>query len=169
LNLLAENGHKGTGIEIDDGRLADAIANGVDALFDDADEGLDIVPEGAYDVAVLSETLQTVKHPRELLHRILEIAKEAIVSFPNFAVYSIRLHLGLTGRLPVSRQLPFEWYDTPNIHLITLKDFRALCAKEGIRICEIRAESRRPVGKLLCALGLKNLGASRVIARVTRA
>ena len=169
LNLLAEKGHRGTGIEIDDERLADAIANGVDALFDDADEGLDIVPEGAYDVAVLSETLQTVKHPRELLHRILEIAKEAVVSFPNFAVYSIRLHLGLTGRLPVSRQLPFEWYDTPNIHLITLKDFRALCAKEGIRICEIRAESRRPVGKLLCALGLKNLGASRVIARVARA
>ena len=169
LNLLREKGHAGTGVEIDGERLADAIANGVDALFDDADEGMDIVPVGAYDVAVLSETLQTVKHPRELLHRILEIADEAVVSFPNFAVYSIRLHLGLTGRLPVSRQLPFEWYDTPNIHLITLKDFRELCAKEGIRICEIRAESRRPLGKLLCALGLKNLGASRVIARVARA
>jgi homoserine O-acetyltransferase len=129
---------------------------------------LDIVPDGAYDMAVLSETLQTVKHPRELLHRILEIAGEAIVSFPNFAVYTIRAHLAFTGRLPVSRQLPFEWYDTPNIHCITLKDFRNLCAKEGIAIREIRAESRRPLGKLLCALGLTNLGASRIIARIAK-
>ena len=168
LNLLRERGVCGTGIEIDGERLAAAVANGVDALYDDADEGLDIVPEGAYDMAVLSETLQTVKHPRELLHRILEVAGEAIVSFPNFAVYSIRLHLGLTGCLPVSRQLPFEWYDTPNIHLITLKDFKSLCAKEGIEIREIRAESRRTIGRMLCRLGFTNLGASRIIARIAR-
>ena len=168
LNLLRERGIRGTGIEIDGERIAAAIANGVDVLFDDADEGLDVIPSGTYDLAVLSETLQTVKHPRELLRRILEIAGEAIVSFPNFAVYSIRAHLAFTGRLPVSRQLPFEWYDTPNIHCITLKDFRELCAKEGIAIREIRAESRRPLGKLLCALGLTNLGASRIIARIAR-
>ena len=126
------------------------------------------MPDGAYDVAVLSETLQTVKHPRELLHRILEIAGEAIVSFPNFAVYTIRAHLAFTGRLPVSRQLPFEWYDTPNIHCITLKDFRALCRAEGIEIREVRAESRRWIGKVLLALGLKNLGAARIIARIAK-
>ena len=169
LNLLREPQVCGTGIEIDGERIAAAVANGVDVLFDDADEGLGMIPSGTYDLAVLSETLQTVKHPRELLRRILEIAGEAIVSFPNFAVYSIRAHLAFTGRLPVSRQLPFEWYDTPNIHCITLKDFRELCAKEGIVIREIRAESRRPVGKLLCALGLTNLGASRIIARIARA
>ena len=168
LNLLREKQVCGTGIEIDGERIAAAVANGVDVLFDDADDGLDVIPAGTYDMAVLSETLQTVKHPRELLHRILDIAGEAIVSFPNFAVYSIRLHLGLTGRLPVSRQLPFEWYDTPNIHCITLKDFRILCAKEGIEIREIRAESRRPLGRLLCALGFTNLGASRIIARIAR-
>ena len=168
LNLLRERQMRGTGIEIDGERLAAAIANGVDVLYDDADEGLDIVPVGAYDVAVLSETLQTVKHPRELLRRILEIAGEAIVSFPNFAVYTIRVHLAFTGRLPVSRQLPFEWYDTPNIHCITLKDFRTLCAKENIEIREIRTESRRLIGKALCALGLTNLGAARIIARIAR-
>ncbi len=168
INLLREKGVRGTGIEIDGTRIAAAIANGVDALYDDADDGLDMVPDGSYDLAVLSETLQTVKHPRELLHRILEIAGEAIVSFPNFAVYTIRAHLAFTGQLPVSRQLPFEWYDTPNIHCITLKDFKALCAKEGIEIREIRAESRRALGHLLCSLGLRNLGASRIIARIAR-
>lgn len=168
LNLLGEKNVSGAGVEIDAERVAAAIANGVSVVYEDADEGLGLVPDGTYDVAVLSETLQTVKHPRELLRRILEVADEAVVSFPNFAVYSIRAHLAFTGRLPVSRQLPFEWYDTPNIHCITLKDFRALCEKEGLEIRELRAESRRPLGRLFCALGLTNLGASRVIARVAR-
>ncbi len=168
LNLLAEKNVRGAGVEIDAGRIAAAIAGGVSVVFEDADEGLTLPPNGAYDVAILSETLQTVKRPRELLKRILEIADEAVVSFPNFAVYSIRLQLALTGRLPVSRQLPFEWYDTPNIHCITFKDFRALCEKEGLEIRELRAESRRPLGKLLCRLGLTNLGASRIIARIAR-
>ena len=90
------------------------------------------------------------------------------MTFPNFAAYRIRLTLALTGRLPVSKQLPFEWYDTPNIHCITLKDFRALCDKEGIEILEVRAESRHLLGKVLMALGLKNLGASRIVARIAR-
>ena len=76
--------------------------------------------------------------------------------------------LALTGRLPVSKQLPFQWYDTPNIHCITLKDFRSLCDKEGIKILEVRAESRHLIGRLLLALGFKNLGASRIIARIAR-
>ena len=76
--------------------------------------------------------------------------------------------LGFTGRLPVSKALPFQWYDTPNIHLITLKDFRALCNAEGIEIMEVKAESRHPLGKFLLALGLKNLGASRIVARIRR-
>ena len=95
-------------------------------------------------------------------------ADEAIVTFPNFAAYRIRLTLALTGRLPVSKQLPFQWYDTPNIHCITLKDFRALCDKEGIEIKEIRAESRHLLGKILLLLGFKNLGASRIIAKIVR-
>jgi homoserine O-acetyltransferase len=99
----------------------------------------------------------------------LRVADEAIVSFPNFAAYRIRMTLGLCGRLPVSKQLPFQWYDTPNIHLITLKDFRNLCKSEGIEILEIRAESRHPIGKMLLSLGCKNLGASRIIARIAKA
>jgi homoserine O-acetyltransferase len=98
----------------------------------------------------------------------LRIADEAIVTFPNFAAYRIRLTLGLTGRLPVSKALPFKWYDTPNIHCVTLKDFRELCRAENIEILEVRAESRHLFGKLLLLLGLKNLGASRIIARIAK-
>ena len=126
------------------------------------------MPDGHYDLAVCSDTLQEVKNPRGLLHEALRIADEAIVSFPNFASYWIRLILGFTGRLPVSKSLPFQWYDTPNIHCITLKDFRALCRAEGIEIREVRAESRRWIGKVLLALGLKNLGAARIVARIGR-
>ena len=109
-----------------------------------------------------------MKNPRGLLREALRIADEAIVTFPNFAAYRIRLSLALTGRLPVSKQLPFEWYDTPNIHCVTLKDFRRLCEQEGYEIREVRAESRHLFGRLLLALGLKNLGASKIVARIAR-
>ena len=170
LNVLKKKKHvTGDGVEIDVTEFEEAVADGNTIIWEDADEGIDLVPDRHYDLAICSETLQVVKNPRGLLHEALRMADEAIVSFPNFAAYRIRLTLGLGGHLPVSKQLPFQWYDTPNIHLITLKDFRRLCEKEGIEILEIRAESRHPVGKFLLALGLKNLGASRIIARITRA
>ncbi len=169
LNVLrADKNVKGDGVEIDIDKFKETVADGHDAFWEDADEGLTVIPDSHYDVAVCSDTLQEVKNPRGLLHEALRIADEAIVSFPNFAAYRIRLTLGLLGRLPVSKALPFQWYDTPNIHLITLKDFRALCEAEGIEIREVRAESRHILGRLLLALGFKNLGASRIVARIGR-
>ena len=169
LNVLREDlGVRGDGVEIDVERFEEALADGHDIFWEDADEGLETVPDRHYDTAIVSDTLQEVKNPRGLLHEALRIADEAIVTFPNFAAYRIRLTLALTGRLPVSKQLPFQWYDTPNIHCITLKDFRALCDKEGIEIKEIRAESRHLLGKILLLLGFKNLGASRIIAKIVR-
>lgn len=166
--LRARKSVKGDGVEIDVDRYEEAIADGHDVIWEDIDEGLSVVPDGHYDTAIVSDTLQEVKNPRGLLHEALRIADEAIVTFPNFAAYRIRLTLALKGRLPVSKQLPFQWYDTPNIHLITLKDFRALCDKEGIEILEVKAESRHPIGRLLLSLGLKNLGASKIVARIRR-
>ena len=166
--LRREKQSSGAGVEIDNDRVAAAISRGLDVLCDDADDGLEMVPEGVFDVAVLSETLQTVKRPRELLVQILSKAKEAVVAFPNFASYAIRIHLACTGRLPVSGALPFEWYDTPNIHCITLKDFRDLCDREGIEILEIKPMSSRPLGRILCKLGFLNLGADRIVARLAR-
>ena len=169
LNVLKKNRNvTGDGVDISVTEFEEAIADGNTLLWEDADEGISLVPDGHYDMAICSETLQVVKNPRGLLHEALRLADEAIVSFPNFAAYRIRLTLGLCGHLPVSKQLPFQWYDTPNIHLITLKDFENLCRSEGIEILEIKAESRHPVGKLLLALGCKNLGASRIIARIAK-
>ena len=169
LNVLREDlGVRGDGVEIDVERFEEALADGHDVFWEDADEGLGTVPDRHYDTAIVSDTLQEVKNPRGLLHEALRIADEAIVTFPNFAAYRIRLTLALTGRLPVSKQLPFQWYDTPNIHCITLKDFQALCDKEGIEIKEIRAESRHLLGKLLLLCGFRNLGASRIIAKIVR-
>ena len=158
----------GDGIEIDVERFEEALADGHNVFWDDVDDGLEVFPDRYYDIAIVSDTLQEVKNPRGALQEALRIADEAIVTFPNFAAYGIRLTLGLTGRLPVSKALPFEWYDTPNIHCITLKDFRRLCEKEGFVIKEVKAESRHFFGKLLLALGFKNLGASRIIARIAR-
>ena len=169
LNVLrAKRQVKGDGIEIDVERFEEALADGHDMFYDDADDGLEVFPDRHYDVAIVSDTLQEVKNPRGVLREALRIADEAVVSFPNFAAYRIRFTLAFTGHLPVSKQLPFEWYDTPNIHCVTLSDFKALCAKEGLELREVRAESRHLLGKLLLLLGFKNLGASRIIARIGR-
>ena len=168
LALLREKSVRGTGIEIDFGRIVNGVQGGFDVLYEDADEGLGLLPDSAYDLAVLSETLQTVKKPREILVKILDKAKEAIVTIPNFAAIGIRLHLLFTGRMPVGSELPFEWYDTPNTHFFTYKDFCALCRKEGIEVKATHAEASSWFGRLLLALGFKNLGADRVICRLAR-
>ena len=168
LTLLREKKVQGTGIEIDFGKIVDGVRGDLNVLYEDADEGLGLLPDAAYDMAVLSETLQTVKKPREILVKILDKAKEAVVTIPNFASIGIRAHLLLTGRTPVGDELPFEWYDTPNTHFFTFHDFRALCAKEGIEIKAVRAEANGWFGRLLLALGFVNLGADRVICRLAR-
>lgn len=169
LNVLREDKNViGDGVEIDIDKFKETLADGHMSYWEDADERLSIIPDKHYDVAICSDTLQEVKNPRGLLDEALRIAGEAIVSFPNFAAYRIRLTLGLMGRLPVSKALPFQWYDTPNIHCITLKDFKALCEADGIEIKEIKAISRHFFGKILLALGFKNLGASQIVARIRR-
>ena len=169
LNVLREKKHvAGDGVDIDVAQIEEALADGHDMFWEDTDEGLESFPDRHYDTAIVSDTLQEVKNPRRLLSEALRIADEAIVTFPNFAAYRIRFTLAFTGHLPVSKQLPFQWYDTPNIHCVTLKDFRNLCEQEGYEIREVRAESRHLFGKILLALGFKNLGASKIVARIAR-
>ena len=169
LTLLRDRkGVDGKGIEIDFEKIVDSTRGGIDALYEDADEGLGLLPDGQYDMAVLSETLQTVKKPREILVKILDKAKEAIVTIPNFAAVGIRFHMLFTGRTPVGSELPFEWYNTPNTHFFTFDDFKALCVQEGIEIKEVRAEASGFFGRLLLALGFCNLGADRVVCRLAR-
>ena len=102
------------------------------------------------------------------IKKIAYTAAQAIIGFPNFAYYKYRLMLGFSGKLPVSQSLPFEWYDTPNIHLVTLRDFKDLCQKHGIAIHALECLTDSGLGKLLLALGFTNAGADRILTRIHR-
>ena len=169
LNILKQlRDCNGNGVEIDVEQVITAIGSGCDILLEDIDDGLAMIPDNSFDVAVLSETLQTIKRPRELLQQILRVAREAVITFPNFACLEVRRQLLLKGRMPKGKQIPFEWYNTPNIHLFTLKDFCALCREDHIEILDLICQGRGFAEKALLALGWKNLGASRVIVRIAK-
>ena len=169
LNILKQRrGCGGNGVEIDVNQVITALDSGCDILLEDIDDGLAMIPDNSFDVAVLSETLQTIKRPRELLQQILRVAREAVITFPNFACLEVRRQLLFKGRMPKGKQLPFEWYNTPNIHLFTLKDFRTLCQKDNIEILNLICQGRGLAERALLALGWKNLGASQVIVRIAK-
>jgi methionine biosynthesis protein MetW len=121
------------GLEIDPGNVAAAVARGLSVIQGDADTDLVDYPAGAFDYAVLSQTLQTTHRPDRVLDELLRIGRRAFVSFPNFAHWRVRLSLLWGGRMPVTRLLPLDWYETPNIHHVTVDDFRAFVAERGIR------------------------------------
>jgi len=169
LNLLKQmRGSSGNGVEIDVEQVITAIGSGCDVILEDIDDGLAMIPDNSFDVALLSETLQTIKRPRELLQQILRVAREAVITFPNFACLEVRSRLLFSGRMPKGKQIPFEWYNTPNIHLFTLEDFLALCREDNIRVLEVIGQGRDLTERCLLALGLTNLGASSVIVRIAK-
>lgn len=166
--LVSERQILGTGVEIDIARVVQTIDAGHDTLLQDINNGLPMIPDDAFDIAILNGTLQVIMRPREALRQIMRIAPEAVVSFPNFGYFAVRGRLLLQGRMPKAKSLPHEWYDTPNIHLFTLKDFIQLCAEDGIVVKHLRCRARSRLGRLLCALGLRNIGADRVIIHIAR-
>jgi len=167
-HLIRERGCRGEGLDLDLEAVIPAMAKGISTLHGDAVEKLHRIPDGAWDYVVLNQTLQAVSNPPEVLREILRVGKEAIVGFPNFAVWHSRVSVLLEGRMPKTPDLPFEWYETPNHHPFTLADFEDYCHKQGIEVREIhyRADTRR--GRLLLHAGLRNLGADRAIARIAR-
>jgi len=122
------------GMELNPAKVADCVAKGLSVIQGDADEDLAFYPDGSFDYAILSQTLQTTKRPDRVLEELLRIGKRAFVSFPNFAHWRVRASLLLGGRMPVTRLLPVAWYETPNIHHLTVDDFRTLLAERGIRV-----------------------------------
>ncbi len=124
----------GTGIDNNEDQVARCIERGLSVLQGDINEELSDYPDGAFDYVVLSQTLQQIYEPSTLLRAMLRIGKKGIVSFPNFSHWRIRLQLLFTGCAPVSHELPFDWYDTPNIRVITIKDFRKYLKKVGFKI-----------------------------------
>ena len=122
----------GRGIELSTEGVKASISAGLSVIQGDADTDLKDYPDNAFDCVVLSQTLQAMVRPKVVLSHLLRIGKRAIVSFPNFAHWRARLSLGVLGRMPVSKTLPYEWHDTPNIHLCTIRDFQALCRELDI-------------------------------------
>ncbi|MBL6928590.1 MAG: methionine biosynthesis protein MetW [Rhodospirillales bacterium] len=124
----------GRGIELSTEGVNACVSAGLPVIQGDADADLATYPDGAFDYVVLSQTLQAMVAPRTVVEHLVRIGKRAIVSFPNFGHWRARTHLALTGRMPMSDALPYQWYDTPNIHLCTIKDFLVMCRETEITI-----------------------------------
>lgn len=134
--LRDHRGVSGYGLEIDDYHIVQCMAAGVNVIQTDLDAGLHEFGTGQFDYVIMTETLQAVRFPDRLLHEMLRIGREGIVTFPNFGHWKPRLHLALRGVMPVTRALPHQWYSTPNIHLCTLRDFERLCDASGIEVLQ---------------------------------
>jgi methionine biosynthesis protein MetW len=134
-HLQVARGARGYGVEIDGAGVNAAIANGINVLQFDLESGLAMFGEQQFDCVVLSLTLQAMKRTEAVMQEMVRVGREAIVTLPNFGYWRHRLDL-LRGHMPKSRELPFEWYNTPNVHLCTLADFEVFCASLGIVIRE---------------------------------
>jgi methionine biosynthesis protein MetW len=139
----------GRGIELSQKGVNECVAHGLSVVQGNADTDLVDYPDDGFDCVILSQTLQATHRPRHVLEQMLRIGRQAIVSIPNFGHWRVRVLLALTGRMPVTRNLPYSWYDTPNIHFCTIRDFVALCHEVGAvvetRIALARDGARIPL------------------------
>jgi methionine biosynthesis protein MetW len=167
-SLIESRGIQGWGVEIDDANVLAAIRNGVNVIQSNLEQGLKDFADDAFDHVVLSRTLQTVRHTEGILREMLRVGREAVVSFPNFAYWK-NLRSVLDGRMPVSEDLPYQWYDSPNVRFFTLLDFEALCAQMGLVIRERRVLDEH--GNLVEATDERELNflGSLAVFRLTRA
>lgn len=138
-HLKQEKQVRGYGIEIEDDDVVASVKKNINVIQMDLNEGLSQFDDNSFDYVILSLTLQALQHPSDLLQEMLRVGREGIVTFPNFGNWKGRLQLALGGRMPVTKTLPNRWYDTPNIHLCTIKDFENLCRQLGFEIIERRA------------------------------
>lgn len=122
------------GVEIEPARVRKAIARGLSAYQGDINEGLADYPDDAFDYVILSQTLQETRDPRRILSEMMRVGRGAIVSFPNFGHWRVRLSMLVSGQAPKTRLFPYDWYDSPNIHFLTVKDFENFAVMQGFRI-----------------------------------
>jgi methionine biosynthesis protein MetW len=136
---------RGYGIEIADANVLACVKNGVNVIQSDLERGLAGFDAGSFDCVILSQTLQAVLHTEEIMLEMLRVGREAVVSFPNFGRWDLRLQIAL-GRMPVSAELPYQWYNTPNVHLFTIADFESFCDSHAMRVLErVVLHGGRPV------------------------
>lgn len=132
--LASRHGVDGRGIELSQAGVNSCVAQGLAVIQGDADADLAYYPDLAFDYAILSQTLQATHSPRHVLTQLLRIGRRAIVSFPNFGHWRVRMQLLFNGKMPRTNNLPYGWHDTPNIHLCTIKDFLDLCRDVGAKV-----------------------------------
>jgi len=133
--LNEQRGGAGYGVEIDDEGILACVRNGVNVIQGDLERGLSGFADGSFDYVILSQTLQAVRSSERVIGEMLRVGRQGIVTFPNFGYWRNRLHV-ILGNMPVSGTLPYQWFDTPNIHLCTIADFEAFCRGHGVRILE---------------------------------
>jgi len=134
--LQVHRGTSGYGIENDDANLLACIDNGVNVIQSNLEAGLKEIEDASFDYVILSQTLQAMRHTEKVVSEMLRVGREAIVTFPNFGYWPHRLQIALGGHMPVSKDLPYQWFDTPNIHLCTVQDFEKFCAEHAIAVRE---------------------------------
>lgn len=132
--LVRERQVKGYGVEIADTGVLASQQRGLNIVQADIEGGLNLFGDAAFDLVILSQTLQATRHTEALVNEVLRVGKSAIVTLPNFGHWSVRWQLGVGGRMPVSKRLPYQWYDTPNVHFSTIRDFDVFCAEKGITV-----------------------------------
>jgi methionine biosynthesis protein MetW len=123
------------GVEISDQSVLACVSRGLNVIQQDLEGGLALFEDKSFDTVVLSQTLQTIHQTEKILHEVARVGKECVISFPNFAHWSHRIDI-LLGRMPVSKSLPFDWYNTPNVRVLTIADFEALASKIGLKILD---------------------------------
>ena len=142
----------GYGLDVDADNIRTCLEKGVNVIEQNLDDGLNNFQDDSFDMVVMTETLQSVRTPEPLLREMLRIGEECIITFPNFGHWRCRLQLALLGKMPVAKHLPHSWFNTPNIHLCTFRDFENLCGNLGLRIIERRVVDHlnieRPLGSL---------------------
>ncbi|EPY01783.1 methionine biosynthesis protein MetW [Magnetospirillum fulvum] len=170
LDWLGRNrGVDGRGIELSMEGVSAGVAHGLSVIQGDADTDLKDYPSGAFDYVILSQTLQATHEPRKVLENMLRIGRRAIVSFPNFGHWRVRAHLLFRGTMPVTDTLVYQWYDTPNIHFCTIRDFLDLCRELNVRVDKSIALDRD--GRVLPlprAAGITNLFADQALFVLSR-
>ncbi len=169
VHLRDEKGCTVRGVDLSPEDISSALARGLSVVQADLDEGLPGYPDGSFDYVVLSQTLQVVRQPAFVLREMLRVGKHGLVTFPNFGHWRVRGYLAFRGRMPVSRSIPFTWYDTPNIHHTTITDFRDFVAANGGEIeREIPLVTREWAGRVRPAKVWPNLLADTAVALVHR-
>ncbi|HIJ59352.1 MAG TPA: methionine biosynthesis protein MetW [Nitrospirae bacterium] len=135
--LIEKKGIKGQGIEIDEGAIYSCVAKGLNVFHDDLDNGLIDYSDLSFDYIIINQTLQELRNPHVVLKEALRVGIHAIVGFPNFAYWRARFQLFFLGKAPVTPSLPHKWYDTPNLHFLSISDFTDYCSENGIKIKKV--------------------------------